>query len=156
MESVTTSTNRMEEGILNIVLFAASSDQEFANLDREIQYKNDWNNTPTYDNHSYENIYNQTYVDGRYLNTYTNSSLAGDLALSKEVPVNLMGIEAEVEEKSLGVVLKIRNDGFVHNFVNDAIFYADQNAVTLLERLSELTIGQVKLERPDVFNALMF
>jgi hypothetical protein len=54
-------------------------------------------------------------------------------------------------------VLSLRQDGnasFVHNKLNDVIFYADQEATKLLRTLEGKSISEVKQEHPDVLDKL--
>ncbi len=57
--------------------------------------------------------------------------------------------------KLLSDIIKVRNDGFIYNDLNEAVFYANKNATTLLNSLKEKTVDEFKSEFPATSNALM-
>jgi hypothetical protein len=128
---------------VNIVLFAAKPDQEFA-VRRPQSWNNAFDPNPPYQQQPHDNVYHQVYGDGRHYNVWVNQAL--------ETPKEVI---AEKETRKLGEILNIRRDGFVHNRENEAVFYADPKAVALLNSLRGSTIGEVRLGRPDVTEALM-
>ena len=140
---------------MNIVLFAVGPDQEYAITNKGEYYANSWDNSGTYDQHSYENVYNQSYSNGSYQNFYSNGAQRNAQIINEnlsEVPIEGNG---GIDEVAFSAVLKIRRDGFLHNFVNGGIFFADENAVALLKELGGVSVGHVRKERPDIAEALM-
>ncbi|WMW24115.1 hypothetical protein RE474_08395 [Methanolobus sediminis] len=146
-----TTAHKTKTSDLGIVLFAARTDQEFAFL-RQNQtkenssYGNEWNDTHRYDQHSYENVYNQGYSDGTYGNFYSNGASCEEQSENDKMTF---------ESIPLKNLLQIRADGFIHNFANQGIFFANENGLTLLNGIKEKTIGQIRVQNPEVIKALM-